>query len=164
MGQKHSKTSGKWNISLRLQEGPDSTLHSSASRHCKFSDSVLAGGITKGTEFRAVELLLTCACGGGPTGCGGGMEPFALAAPQLLAGQPSPTKKKWHHLSAIKALLFSASDFRRRRSSGEPSVERLRLRRPTAGGGGGGATGANAGGTKGGGPVGTLFGAFGNQR
>ena len=42
--------------------------------------------MTKGTALAAVELVLE---GGGPMGCGGRMEPFALAAtPQLLAGHP----------------------------------------------------------------------------
>lgn len=71
-------------------------LHPSPKRfktYCKFSDSALAAGMTKGTALAAVELVLE---GGGPMGCGGRMEPFALAAtPQLLAGHPHQKKHIW---------------------------------------------------------------------
>lgn len=82
-------------------------LHPSPKRfktYCKFSDSALAAGMTKGTALAAVELVLE---GGGPMGCGGRMEPFALAAtPELLAGHPHQEKTHLgRQLFATKALV-----------------------------------------------------------
>ena len=152
-----------WNKSTRLQGGPNSTLHPSASRHTASSPTL--------RWLQAWQKVLHLPLWNWfwkvvvPWDAADAWNPLPLL-PHLNCLQATHTKKTHlgRQLFATKELARTW-DFPRCLSLGEPSVERLRLRRPlAAGGGGGGATGANTGGAKGGGPVGKLFGPFGNQR